>query len=669
MPIPQRIFDADNTWFLGCDSSKDPAQTRLGGYWHGINCVNVGGLISCRPGYKCIVQLPSGKLQGAALFRPALGLEQMLVVIDGALYVAEFPFKLFRLITNIQFLPYAKQIFFQQTVQSAERRDTSLSSAITVIAPRNVIFMQDGGFTAPAFYDGSNSGHIRDEEFQTPTGGPMAWVGDRLWIANGNKVFASDISNPFSFREQVYPGGVTSFSFSSDVTAMVKIPSIEYPQLIVFTEADMSLLQADIRDRALWATTDGFQKEIAQVGCTSHRSLVSHYGRLSWMTSNGVAIFDASTLGKVASRLPIRDNELFVSKIALSDDLSLVASAGMGQFLLFSVPRENLYNLDTWVLNNASLETLNDDSGPSWMSVWLGTRPVEWVFGQIAGQERAYHVSFDEDGFNRLWETFTEERLDNGVQITWGFFTRAYFGPTGQSQKAPGMDCRFTFADVAVVGIEENLDVGIFYAGGLRGGFKPIFQKRINVERGAIVPEREITMTTQLFGLKPQARVIRTEDANQQEVEGVETGSCPPESDRLEDIDESFQLCCMFHGPAGVRYIRAFAFPEAEDTTGNSEACSNQTPFNAVRFDGAGVTSEDLVQAIEALDARPIRRFTSNMTEAVTQGGITAIGVGFAESVVSQEAADRAASRIANLQAQAEVNAQLPPVLSIGEDF
>lgn len=663
----ERLLDYDGTFFLGMDSSKDPNQVRLGGYWQGINTVNVGGMISCRPGYKCIVQLPAGKLQGATIFRPQLGLEQLLVAVDGAIYVAEFPFKSFRLLTNVQMLPHAKQIFWQQTTQSAERRTNDLNAAINIIEPRAVLFIQDGGYTAPAYYDGSQSGHIRDNEFETPAGGPMEWVGDRLWVAVGNRVFASDISNPFSFREQVYPGGVSSFSFSGDVTAMIKIPSIEYPQLLVFTEADLSLLQADIRDRALWATTDGFQREIAQVGCPSHRSLISHFGRLSWMSSSGVAIFDASTLGKVAARLPIRDNELMTSKTVLADDLSLTAGAAMGQFLLFSVPAEDQYNKHTWCLNNASLETLSDDSGPSWAGIWLGTRPVEWVFGQIAGRERAYHVSFDEDGQNRLWETFREERLDNGCPIMWAAFTRSYFGATGQAQKVPGSDCAFQFADVDLVGIEEDLDFGVFYAGGLRGAFKPILAKRITVERGSISYDQLITATTSLFAFKPQSRTERTEDAAQQAVEGVETGSCPPESEELESTDQSFQLLLVFHGPAAVRSVRTFALQEAEDFSGAPKACENQPRYNAVRFDGVGVSANDLATAIEDLALRAVRQYTANKTVSLSQGGFSAVGVGFSESIVTQDAADRVAEIIATKQAEAELATVLPPTLSTGE--
>lgn len=662
----ERLMDRDSTFFLGMDSNMSPDQVRLGGYWSGINTVNVGGLLSCRPGYRCITQLPAGKLQGATIFRPALGLEQILVAVDGAIYVAEFPFRDFRLLTNIQMLPWAKQIYWQQATQTAERRTLDLNSAINIIEPREVMFIQDGGFTAPAFYDGSQSGHIRDNEFETPPGGPMEWAGDRLWVANGNRVFASDISNPFSFREQVYPGGVTSFTFATDVTAMIALPAIEYSQLVVFTDLTMSILQADIRDRAQWAVTDGFQREIARVGCVSNRSLVNHYGRLSWMTSGGVAIFDAANIGKVASRLPIRDNELMVSKTVLADDLSLTAGAAFGQFLLFSVPFEDIFNKHSWCLNNASLETLSDDSGPSWAGIWIGTRPVEWVFGHIAGQERCYHVSFDEDGQNRLWECFRPERLDNGCPIMWATFTRSYYGATGQAKKVPGSDCNFQFADISLVGIEEDLDMGVFYAGGSRGAFKPILNKRITVERGSISYDQEITATTQLFGFKPQSRVERTEDARLQPTEGVDTGSCPPEQNQLENIDESFQLLIVFHGPAAIRDIRTFALQEPEDYSGEPEACENQRRYNAVRFDGPGVTASSLADAIQTLADYPLRRFTSNKTVALTDSGFTAVGVGFSESIVTQDAADRVAEIIATKSAEAELASVIPPTLSLG---
>jgi hypothetical protein len=152
-------------------------------------------------------------------------LEQCVAVVDGVVYVAPYPFLEFRQLPNVLMLPWAKRVFFVQAVQSARRLNTDFSSPIEVITPRNVLFIQDGGNTAPAYFDGSASGHIRDNLFETPAGSSMIWVGDRLWVAVRNAVFASDISNPFSFREQVYISTTQGFQFSDDVTAMAKTPS------------------------------------------------------------------------------------------------------------------------------------------------------------------------------------------------------------------------------------------------------------------------------------------------------------------------------------------------------------------------------------------------------------------------------------------------------------
>lgn len=666
MPVAERLVDYDGTFFRGAKSDSDPGQLPLGYYYNGINLINLGGVLSCRPGYKCYVTFPQGNLQGAALFRPQTGLEQIMVAVDGVIYVAEWPFLNFRQLNNVLLSPTARQVYWQLTTQSARRLNSTFTSPIEVIPPRAVMFMQDGGSTAPAWYDGTNSGHLRDNEFETPTGGPMIWVGDRLWVAKDNRVFASDISNPFSFREQTYLGGNTSFYFAGDITAMAKTPSIESPQLMVYTDSNASIIQASIRERETWTTTANFQMEVLQIGCSSNRGVLSHYGRLVWMAAQGIVFFDPATSGKISTRVPVRDNEMLISKARLNEDLSTVALGAFGQFLLASVPYESLFNKHTWVLNHASLQTLDDDSGPSWSGYWLGTRPVEWVFGPIAGAERIFHVSADEDGNNRLWEAFIPDRLDNGCPITWGIETRGYFGQTTQSKKLPGSRCRMAWADIAISGIAEDLDLGVFYAPGVRGSYIQILKKKISVAKGSLSFDELITATSELFAFKPQSRVERTEDANQQSTT-TENGSCGIESDDNENIDESFQLLVVGHGPATVRWIRPFAFSVSEDFSGDPSACTDETAFNTIRFDGAGAKNPALDIATGELNLRALAYYTANKTTPVEQGGVIAIGVGFAESVVSQEAADRVANIIAIKQAESELKRDLPPVISVGE--
>lgn len=664
-----RIIDHDNTFFSGAKSDTDPSQNPLGTYWMGINVLNVGGTLSCRPGYKCIATLPDGNLQGGFIFRPQIGLEQIVVVVDGKAYVSNWPFTEFKQLPGIQLSPFARQVYWAQTTQSARRINNDFTSPIQVIDPKAVLFIQDGGSTAPAYYDGYASGHVVGLPFETPSGGDMAWVGDRLWVARSNQVFASDISNPFSFRESDYLGGQVSFFFRSAVTAMIITPSTEAPQLMVFTDVNGSILQSNIRDRSLWSTTDNFQEEVIGVGCLSSRSAMSHFGKLTWYSPSGVAFYDPALGGKITTRLPIRDNEMLMSKSTLSDDLSGVAFGQFGQFLLVSVPAEDRYNKHTWVLNHASLTTLSDDSGPSWAGFWLGTRPVEWMSGQVANVERIYHVSVDADGKNRLWEAFIPDRMDNKCPIMWAVFTRGYFGATAAIQeKPPGVRCRLAWVDLAFAGIEEDLNLGVFYAGGSRGAFRQMMNKLIRVERGSLKFDQELTADSTVYAFKAQSRTLRTEDANQQSVD-TEVGSCGVESPDLENIDRSFQLLIVGHGPATLRWVRPFAFLVPEDLSGSGEACTDETPFKAVRFDGVGTDQPDYSDAVSDLTVRALADYTSHRTVSITQDGFQAIGVGFSESVVSQETADRVADIIATRQAEIELEGVLPKTISIGEGF
>src|SRR6185503_18042476 len=310
----------------------------------------------------------------------------------------------------------------------------------------------------------------------------------------------------------------------------------------------------------------------------------------------------------------------------------------------------------------------NDEGGPTWSGYWLGTRPVEWVFGNIAGAERIYHVSTDADGENRLWQSFIPDRLDNGCPITWAVFTRGMFGLTSKL-KSPGNECRYQFADIAFTAIEEDTDVGVFVAPGVRGAFKPIATRRVAVEKGVLSFDREIDINSDLYAFKPQSRILRTEDLSQQ-FPDVESGSCPVESNKNDDNEESFQLLIVGHGPGTLRWIRSFGIiaPE-EDYAGSNEACQNEEEFNVTRFDGESVFNKNNAEAVDELTAKPIEIFTSTKTVSLEQNGISAVGVGSAESIVSQDAADRVAERIATRDAEVQISAASPPFLSLGLGF
>jgi hypothetical protein len=265
-----------------------------------------------------------------------------------------------------------------------------------------------------------------------------------------------------------------------------------------------------------------------------------------------------------------------------------------------------------------------------------------------------------------LWESFLSNRLDNGCPITWAFTTRAHFGQTAPVQsKLPGQRCRLQWADIGLLGISEDLDLGVFYAGGTRGAFHQIMAKKLVVAQGSLSFDVELDINTTIFAFKPQSRIERTEDANQKnDVDSL--SACGVERDDIDNIDDSFQFLVVGHGPATVKFVRSFALTVPEDKSGASAACEDETGVKAVRYDGASIAGTDQAEVTEALANVPEQHFTSSQTQLVEQEGFSAVGVGFAESIVSQRAADRVATIIATKSAEAELAGVVPPTISAG---
>jgi len=653
-----KIQDGDGTFLGGQNSSIDPSQLPPGVFARGMNVVVRGGIAQCRPGYRCMFAFPDGEIQGLRVFTPKLGAKIMLFAVAGLVYKTEFPFRTFTQLTGIAFNPNVRQLYFQQVEQSLELNP---DGSLTFIDPRNLMIIQDGGFTAPAVYDGTNAVHVRGPTF-IPLGGPMAWVGDRLWVARGSAVFASDIGNPVRFTENTYISGTGSFIFTSEVTAMARSPSKDAPLLFVYTAESTSFLQAGVRDRTLWTSTPDFQKEIfPNVGCVSQRSIIPHYGYLYWMSRFGLTSLDSAQQSFITSALPYIDEPMQDSKARLSDDLTGVACATFENYLLVSVPYVDRFNRHTWCLDNTALPS--SPPRPTWNSFWTGTRPVEWVTDTFNNANRIFYVSADFDGVNRLWEAFTADRLDDGCSITWYVETRGINGTLAGKFKT------FRYADVFVSELLGDIDIAIFWAGAHRGKYKRASTKQIRAARGSLRSGELITANTNIFALKHQSRHLRTQEV-WADLTDQTLSSCDVELAMMENIDDSFQILIVCSGPGAVRgFIGYMEFPENLDDTGRCE--EDETEENFVRFDGAASESNTFQDALAQFDQSDndgvnTTVYTSNRTAAVTQSGITEIGVGEAESVISQHDADKVAMQIATRRASVQLERVLPLIVSVG---
>ena len=170
-------------------------------------------------------------------------------------------------------------------------------------------------------------------------------------------------------------------------------------------------------------------------------------------------------------------------------------------------------------------------------------------------------------------------------------------------------------------------------------------------------------MASKIFALKKQSRNLRTQDGKA--IIAEETlSSCGVEAPELEFIDEAFQLLIVGSGPGAVRGFIEYAEPPKNlDNSGRCE--EDETEENFVRFDGAASEAAAFSDALAEFDEN-IPLFTSNRTATLTQGGITEVAVGEAESVISQSDADKIADAIARRKAAVALEASLPRIVSMG---
>lgn len=607
-------------WFYGCNSVKNPWLLRADQYRWGVNVVNRGGIVQTRPGYTMRLTLPPGNLQGGIFFSanrqvdsrgvndPYVIAEYMVFAVDGKVYAAPFPlnqprdWEKFRL-QNVNFNSDAAQIFFCV----GERNATVTQAGNIALVPSYRILMMQDGTTIPAYFDGLTSEHLPSTEQipKTPIGTWMAFSGNRLWVANGALVLASDLSDPLSFSERLSGEGRGDFKFDGPVTGLASFTgAINETRLVVFTELSTSTLFSGIRDRATWPLTPNFQAVLfASVGCVSGRSIVFQAGIMWWYSSGGLVATDTATTAYLSSQVVYKDVEMARTKRLIPGGISNVCGASHESYLLMSVPYAEHLNSHTMVLDYASASESGQAQIPSWTGVWTGTRPVEWSSALAEGRRRLFHFSVDynalgDGSHNHLWECFSPERVDSYFRVNPDYTTTTFRVPIYSSMETAllgsGLDLKeFQYAEIDLTQIGGDVQLRASYRG-TRGPYKPILEKKIL----AIVSPYQFQGTAEqreienLGLLRTQARRVMTQNATR-------TIDVECESGLSESIDKCFSILVEWCGAAGVEGLRIYMDPFTEKSTG--ECSKDETLACIVAEDGQNSSISPL--ALPSLDS------------------------------------------------------------------
>lgn len=601
-----------------------------GAYRVGLNVINRGGFVSTRPGHSWKVTFPGlgtgypSNAQGSAHFKTFEGEDFLVVAVDGAIYYANYPFNEWK-VFPVRLRQDVSKVYFAVCEQALKKNpDGSVSS----VSPRRVLVVQDG-YSRPLVWDASAPAKSVND---VPTGTVMAWSGNRLWVADGPQLYASDIGDPTSFDETGYIGVGGSFLFPLRITGMAE--TSDGNQLFVWTESSTHSVASGVRDRNSWQTTQNFIRTVSStVGCVSSNSIRQQYGLLWWMSRDGLSNFNTARNTLVDSVFPVLDAEMAISKGSLHSDLSRCCIGSHGNFLLVSVPYGSTRNKHTWVMDATPLASVTEQNAPPvWASIWTGTNPTSWISGFIAGASRCFQLSLDDDGFVSMWESFTDHTDDHGVPISWALETRG-FGTDGFARM------ELKRADLRFGNIRGDHDLAVFVAPSQHGAYKRILTNRTHADvrpLGTVLP---VTPATEIPGVAAgQFRQFKTAQPR-----SSLSISCDPQvPEGIPERDSSFSFLLYGLGYASFTGIRLVWIPDSENLEGSCKDEGEGATVRAVS-DGTAFTTD---WADIPFTSQP---FLGTATK-VGYGGqpdVTADAVSF----ISQEAADRLALAIADSRA------------------
>jgi len=599
------VEKAGAAWVKGCNSNRNPWILDEQQYRWGVNIVNRGGIVRTRPGYKLLLTLPEGNLQGVELFTADRDKETpvsfLVAAVDGKIYAVPSPFtqpenwETYRL-KNLSFNPKAKKIYFVSTRDSIAQTE----STISLIDTYSLLIMQDGETNA-ATWDGITDLHVSQEapDNSVPIGTHMVFSGQRLWVARGSVLLASDYGDPQIFKERVESVGAGDFIFDSDITGLFSATGDSAKEsVLAFTKNNTYTLESWIADRSTWAQAQGgFQRLfLSNLGCIAGDSIVSHAGLVWWFSSHGLVFIDTAAAAYLSSQIKLKDMEMAWSKRNLAPDLSGVAGCSFENYLLMSVPSGDTYNAHTWVLDSGSSDELAAQDPPCWQGVWTGIRPVRWMTGFIGEQKRIFAASVDYvntgGSFNHLWEAFQPERsdtydilnADNAIEtveqpIFCEFQSKNYGDGLGMK--------RFRYAEVFLTDLSGKVTFQVYF-GGNKGGFQKVYDNKLVAitkpsQAPGIQAVKSLYETTGY--LRPQFRRVRTQDAlhlTQEEGDNVE--DIYPDS-----VDRSFCLLLRWCGDAGVDSFRLLMQPEPESAIGFAYKSEDDGKYRCVTEDGRGI--------------------------------------------------------------------------------
>jgi hypothetical protein len=469
------------TYAGGVSSAVSPDLLPANQTAWGLNVSFRGTKIHTRPNIHQRMYLPSGLVQGVGYFNIQGGI--LVVMIAGVPYrlrigIRNGDFSYEPIVLPFYNSPIIKQVWMCQTVES--------------------FLIQDGQSDA-IIYDGSTARRADRLKTEVPIGLQMAYGNGRLWVAiQGNQLVAGDIrtadaGTELLFTENQYLSGGGALIFNDAITGLSFIPvtgTSDYGALVALGRNYVDTIRADITQRDSWASYPGFvTNAMRNVGTPSGRTIVQVNqdlmfrdalgGIRSLNTSLSNAYYAQYRGAQSDANVPISRE---VSRLVEFDSQQLLGfSSGVyfdNRLLMTSSPFLNtqggVSHRDLVSLDFAPVSTMQGQSPPAYNGTWQGVDWTQLVKGEFNGQSRAFGISSDQDGFNRLWEFDTDQvddvYISDGTSMTDGTALPVALSPIECFVEYPRIDFgdpkrrkRLTRCDVWMSNLTGQVDLTVYW--------------------------------------------------------------------------------------------------------------------------------------------------------------------------------------------------------------
>ena len=281
-----------------------------------------------------------------------------------------------------------------------------------------------------------NAGII-EQDISIPIGSIMCFGNGRLWVANGNELYAGDLvgsslNAEIKFSETIYLSGGGVFMFERKITGLQFLPgpdsSTGLGDLVVFTEGDLNAIRASIYDRTQWQNTVGMQRKIfTGRGAAGFEAIITTDRDVYFRSLDGIRSVGQSANTNFqtisfadsleATRVTSYDTERWL-KFApgvLSDSRYLLGGAPKIQRITNSNGSfTGQYNIvfSKLISKDFNAGMLVDSPRPVYEGEWTGLQICKLVEGIFDGERRCYAFTCDPDGKNCLYEITLAEQID-----------------------------------------------------------------------------------------------------------------------------------------------------------------------------------------------------------------------------------------------------------------